>query len=135
MVIPGFGTFTFVEIKLDIGNNKHLMKLKPFFLLSDKFAQRHCLEFEKEHHNTAIQINRVNFSAVYDLSKRGYSRDIIETVLNEAFTAIDHFLRTEGQIAIPFNGLGVLRVSNVNPKPKKQAHFEFSSAMANHLPM
>jgi hypothetical protein len=56
-------------------------------------------------------------------------------VINEAFTAVDHFLRQEGIIAIPFNGLGVLRVSVVNPKPKKQANFVFSSAMANHLPL
>ena len=111
------------------------MKLKPFFLLSDKFAQKHSLEFEKEHHNTAIQVNRINYSAVYDLAKRKYSRDIIETVINEAFTAVDHFLRSEGVIAIPFNGLGVLRVGDVNPKPKKQAVFEFSSAMVNHLPL
>ena len=129
------GTFTFVEQRLDIGNHKQLLKLKPFFTLSDKFAQTHLVEFEKEYVNTAIPVTRVNFSSIYELAKRKYSRDVIEVVINEAFIAIDHFLRSEGVITVPFNGLGVLRIGIQNPKPKKQALFEFSSAMMNHLPL
>lgn len=109
--------------------------MKPFFLLSDKFAQTHLVEYEKEYVNTAIPVKRVNYSAIYDMAKRKYSRDVVEVVLSEAFIAIDHFLRSEGIITIPFNGLGVLRITIQNPKPKKQAVFEFSSAMMNHLPL
>lgn len=112
-----------------------MLKLKPFFLLSDKFAQTHLIEYEKEYVNTAIPVTRLNYSAIYEMAKRKYSRDVIEVVLNEAFIAVDHFLRAEGIITIPFNGLGVLRITIKNPKPKKQAHFEFSSGMLNHLPL
>ena len=112
-----------------------MLKLKPFFLLSDKFAQTHLVEYDKEYVNTAIPVKKINFAAIYDLTKRKYSRDVIEVVINEAFIAVDHFLRSEGIISVPFNGLGILRISIVNPKPKKQAVFEFSSAMINHLPL
>ena len=91
-------------------------------------------EMVKEH-TTLLTVTNMNFSSIYELTKRKYSRDVIEVVINEAFIAIDHFLRSEGVITVPFNGLGVLRIGIQNPKPKKQALFEFSSAMMNHLPL
>ena len=103
VVVPGFGTFTFVEHRLDIGtNNTQLVKMKPFFLLSDKFAQ--------------------------------YTRDIVEVVVNEAFTAIDHFIRSDGVVSIPFNGLGVFSVADHSPKPKKLATFKFYEDILSYLP-
>lgn len=62
-------------------------------MLSDKFAKTHLVQYEKEYVNTAIPVNLLNYSSVYELAKRKYSRDVIEVVLNEAFIAIDHFLR------------------------------------------
>lgn len=135
VVLPGFGTFTFVEKRLDIGNKKELLKLKPFFLLSDKFAQIHYLDYEKDFVNTAIPVHRINYSAISELTKRKYSRDVVESILNEAFNAIDHFIRTDKVISLPFNGLGVFNVVDVNPKPKKQAFFEFSSVMEKYMPI
>ena len=134
LVLPGFGTFTFVEQRLDIGNNKQILKLKPYFILSDKFAKYHAVEFEKDYVNLAIPVSRLNYAAISEVTRRKYSREIVELVLNEAFTAIDYFLRTEGLINIPFNGLGILRIHDVNPKPKKQTFFEFAAVMANYLP-
>ena len=134
VVLPGFGTFTYVEQRLEIGNNKQLLKLKPSFQMSDKFAKTHNVEFEKEYVNTAIPVTRINYTTIAEMSRK-YTRDIVETVLNESFTAIDHFLRSEGVIAIPFKGLGVLKINDVIPKPKKQSSFDFSAAMANYLPL
>ena len=31
IVMPGFGTFSYIETKLEIGNNKIILKVKPFF--------------------------------------------------------------------------------------------------------
>ncbi|CAF0746834.1 unnamed protein product [Brachionus calyciflorus] len=135
VLIPGFGTFTIVEQRLPIGNRKEILKLKPFFLLSDKFAQIHSLEFEKEHGNSTIPVHKINYAAISELTKRKYSRDVVENVLNEAFNALDHFVRTDSNIKIPFNGLGVFKILDVNPKPKRQVHFEFSSIMSNYLPV
>ena len=120
---------------MDIGNSKEIVKLKPFFILSDKFAKNHLLEYGKEYVNSAIPVGRINYVAIREVTRGKYSREIVELVINEAFTAIDHFIRLENSICIPFNGLGIFRIADVNPKPKKQAFFEFSSAMANHMPM
>jgi nucleoid DNA-binding protein len=135
VVLPGFGTFTYVEHRIDIGNNKELLKLKPFFLLSDRFAQLHRLDFEKDCVNTSIPVSRINYIIISEIAKRKYSRDIVEAVLSEAFTAIDHFLRNDGRINVPFNGLGSLIINDIIPKTKKQTCFQFSSAMLNRLPL
>ncbi len=62
-------------------------------MLSDKFAKTHLVEYDKEYVNTAIPVNLLNFSSVFELAQRKYPRDVIEIVINEAFIAIDHFLR------------------------------------------
>ena len=128
--VTGFGTFTYVETHLDIGNNKEIVKLRPAFILSDKFCKKHSLEYEKEYINESIPVKIINYVTIRQMAKCKYSREIIELVLNEAFTAMDHFIRMESNISIPFNGLGVFKVVNVNAKPKRIAGFEFSSAMA-----
>eukprot|EP00745_Piridium_sociabile_P009478 TRINITY_DN16656_c0_g1_i5.p3 TRINITY_DN16656_c0_g1~~TRINITY_DN16656_c0_g1_i5.p3 ORF type:complete len:155 (+),score=23.79 TRINITY_DN16656_c0_g1_i5:1090-1554(+) len=45
--IPNFGTFSFSQNKLDVGNNKYVMMQRPVFNISEKFAQTHCLQFTK----------------------------------------------------------------------------------------
>ena len=135
VVVPGFGTFTFVEHRLDIGtNNTQLVKMKPFFMLSDKFAQTHSVDFEKEHVNLAVPVSRLNYVAISELTQRKYTRDVVEIVVNEAFTAIDHFIRSDGVISIPFNGLGVFSVVDHSPKPKKLATFKFYEDILSYLP-
>lgn len=47
--IQGFGTFTFTQKKLDIGNNKFLLMQRPLFMLAEKFAQTHGLHHQKYH--------------------------------------------------------------------------------------
>jgi nucleoid DNA-binding protein len=133
--VPGFGMFTYVETHLDIGNSKEIVKLRPAFILSDKFRKKHSLEHEKEFINESIPVKMINYVTIRQMARSKYSREIIELVLNEAFTAMDHFIRMEKNISIPFNGLGLLRILDVNPKPRRVAVFEFSSAMANHMPL
>jgi nucleoid DNA-binding protein len=135
VIVPGFGTFTYVETHLDIGNNKEIVKLRPAFILSDKFSKKHSLEHEKEFINESIPVKMINYVTIRQMAKSKYSREIIELVLNEAFTAMDHFIRIDCNISIPFNGLGIFRIMDVNPKPKRVARFEFSSAMTNHMPI
>ena len=49
VTIHGFGTFTFATVKLDIGNNKYVLLQRPVFLISEKFAQTHALQYTKYH--------------------------------------------------------------------------------------
>lgn len=45
--IPNFGTFSFSQRRLDIGNNKFLQSQRPVFNISEKFAQTLGLQFNK----------------------------------------------------------------------------------------
>jgi len=135
IVMPGFGTFSYIETRLEIGNNKIILKVKPFFTLSEKFAKHHSVEYAKDNINLSIPVAKLNYATISEKTKQKYSREIVKLVLSEAFTSIDHILRKEGVITIPFKGLGVLKIRDVNPKPKRQAIFEFSADIANFLPI
>lgn len=135
IVMPGFGTFSYIETRLEIGNNKIILKVKPFFTLSEKFAKHHSVEYPKDNINLSIPVGKLNYATISEKTKQKYSREIVKLVINEAFTSIDHILRKDGVITIPFKGLGVLKIRDVNPKPKRQAIFEFSTDIANFLPV
>ncbi len=47
--IPGLGTFTFSQKKLDVGNSKFILIQRPVFMISEKFAATHGLNSNKHH--------------------------------------------------------------------------------------
>lgn len=47
VTIPGFGTFSFTQKKIDIGNNKIILVQRPVFSIAEKFAQTHGLQYTK----------------------------------------------------------------------------------------
>ena len=49
MSIQNLGTFSFAMRTVDIGNNRSIALQRPVFLLSEKFAQTHCIRYAKQH--------------------------------------------------------------------------------------
>lgn len=49
VTVLGLGTFTFSQKKIDIGSNKFIIIQRPMFSLSEKFAQIHSLQHNKQH--------------------------------------------------------------------------------------
>jgi len=49
VVIPGLGTFSISQKKLEVGNNRFILTQRPVFNISEKFAQTHALQFQKYH--------------------------------------------------------------------------------------
>lgn len=49
VTVLGLGTFTFSQKKIDIGSNKFIIIQRPMFLLSERFAQIHSLQHNKQH--------------------------------------------------------------------------------------
>lgn len=129
VVLPGFGTFTHIEYRLDCGHDRALVKMRPAFVLSDKFAQRHAVHYEKQCVKESLPGGKINYVALCERLNKCYPRDVVEIVLTEAFQALDYFLRSEGCLSVPFHQLGVLRVASSSPKTKKQASFEFTSCL------
>lgn len=141
VVVPGFGTFTYVERRLDIGNQKELVKLRPYLALSERFVQTHAIRHERASPNGAIPVSRVNYTAVSEIIRRSthdemcFSREIVERVLDEAFTAIDHFLRQDGHVRVNFHGLGCLVVDKTKSTAvKPDGCFQFTSELTDRLP-
>ena len=131
ILIPGFGTFTFVEKRLEVGNNKQILTLKPFFMMSEKFSKNHAVKYDIEPINHAIPTHRINYAAIAAISQN-YTRIIVERVLKEAFVAMQHFLRQDGHIRVNFNGLGKFQV-HLN-ELNRSSHFEFFPVFEKYLP-
>lgn len=49
VTVLGLGTFTFSQKKIDIGSNKFIIIQRPMFVLSERFAQIHSLQHNKQH--------------------------------------------------------------------------------------
>ena len=45
--IPKFGTFSFSQRRLDVGNNRSITMQRPVFNISEKFANAYGLQFTK----------------------------------------------------------------------------------------
>ena len=59
--IPGFGTFSFVQKKIDIGNSKIVLIQRPVFAISEKFAQTHSLQYTKYPVAGNIPVHPLNY--------------------------------------------------------------------------
>ena len=78
--IPGLGTFTFSQKKLDVGNNKYILIQRPVFLLSEKFAQTHQVNYTK-HHVTGKYIRLLFGFSINDvLYVENYKKKMIKIV-------------------------------------------------------
>ncbi len=76
VTIPGFGTFSFIQKKIDIGNNKHILVQRPVFSIAEKFAQTHGLHYTKYPVAGNIPVHPLNYSAI--ANETAFSRDDVE---------------------------------------------------------
>ncbi|XP_002732454.1 coiled-coil domain-containing protein 81-like [Saccoglossus kowalevskii] len=114
--IPGLGTFTFTQKKLDIGNNKFILIQRPVFILSEKFAMTHGLNYTKHHTTGQIPIMQLNFSA---LSTEGpFDRDTVEGCVKEVLQALSRAVGARRNVEFTFCGIGRLSVRDGKVKMK-----------------
>ena len=78
VTIPNFGTFSFVQKKTDIGNNKYVLIQRPVFTIAEKFAQTHALTFTKHPVNGIIPVHPLNYAAI--ANETAFIRDDIESL-------------------------------------------------------
>ena len=71
--IPGLGTFTFSQKKLDVGNNKYILIQRPIFLLSEKFAQTHQVHYTKYHVSGIYFLTTLAFISVVVMCMQSYA--------------------------------------------------------------
>jgi hypothetical protein len=75
--LPGFGTFSFVQKKIDIGNSKLILVQRPVFSIAEKFAQTHGLHCTKYPVAGNIPVHPLNYASI--ANETAFTRDDVET--------------------------------------------------------
>ncbi|XP_013385182.1 coiled-coil domain-containing protein 81 [Lingula anatina] len=123
--LPGLGTFTFTQKKLDIGNNKFILIQRPVFVLSEKFAQTHGLQYTKHHVSGQIPVVQLNFSAISFESP--FDRDAVEICVQEVLGALARSVANKRNVEFTFAGIGRLQIRE--SKVKMKFYKEFLNSM------
>lgn len=116
VTVNGLGTFTFVQKKLDVGNNKYILIRRPVFQIQEKFAQTHGLQSNKYHLTGSVTCSSLNFSALSMESP--FKRDVIESCVREVLLAMQRSLASGKNIEFLFSTLGRLQIRDGRVKMK-----------------
>ncbi|CAF0963041.1 unnamed protein product [Adineta ricciae] len=108
VTIPGFGTFTFVHKRIDVGNNKYLLIQRPIFAFSEKFAQTHALKFTHYPVNGSIPIHPLNYFSIQLQSN--YSRDQIEQCVKHVLQVFNRSVAAQRNVEFTFSRIGKLQI-------------------------
>lgn len=114
--IPGLGTFSFVQKKLDIGNNKFILIQRPVFILAEKFAQTHGLQYTKHHTSGQLPIVQLNFAALAYESP--FDRGMVESCVKECLGALSRSVSSKRNVEFAFAGIGRLQIRENKVKMK-----------------
>jgi nucleoid DNA-binding protein len=131
VTIPGFGTFTFVEQRMDIAQRTQLVRCKPFLVLSEKMIQTHSIKQNIELIKQSVPMNKINYTQICLKTNNKYARDVVETVLREAFTSIQYFLRKDGHVRIDFPHIGTFKLDTSTTRA--QDVFDFLPSFTANL--
>lgn len=123
--VPGLGTFTYSQKKLDVGNNKYIQIQRPVFVLSEKFAMTHGLNYTKHHTTGQIPIVQLNFAALSN--ETPFNRDTVESCVKEVLQALSRSVQAKRNVEFHFAGIG--RLSVRESKVKMKFYKEFLRSM------
>ncbi|XP_044521956.1 coiled-coil domain-containing protein 81 [Gracilinanus agilis] len=123
--IPGFGTFTFIRQRLDVGNNKFILLQRPVFVMAEKFAQMHGLRQNKVFTPGDIPVVQLNFVMI---SLEGpFNRDVVEGCVKETLLFLSRSISIKQNVEFTFKGIGVLMIRD--SKVKMRFYKDFLCAM------
>lgn len=123
--VPGLGTFTYSQKKLDVGNNKFIQIQRPVFILSEKFAMTHALNYTKHHTTGQIPVVQLNFAALSN--ETPFNRDTVESCVKEVLQALSRSVQAKRNVEFHFAGIG--RLSIRESKVKMKFYKEFLRSM------
>lgn len=114
--VPGLGTFTYSQKKLDVGNNKYIQIQRPVFILSEKFAMTHQLDYTKHHTTGQIPVVQLNFAALSN--ETPFNRDTVESCVKEVLQALSRSVHAKRNVEFHFAGIGRLSIRESKVKMK-----------------
>ena len=110
MIIPGFGTFSFIHKRIDVGNNKYLLLQRPVFVLSEKVAQNHGLKFTHYPVNGSIPVHPLNY--FYIQTQSIYTRDQIDQCVKHVLQIFNRSIAAQRNVEFTFSHIGKLQIRN-----------------------
>ncbi|CAF3701907.1 unnamed protein product [Rotaria sordida] len=116
IIIPGFGTFSFIHKRIDVGNNKFLLIQRPAFVLSEKVAQTHSLKYTHYPINGSIPIHPLNY--FYIQTQTIYTRDQIERCVKHVLQVFNRSIVAQRNVEFTFSHIGKLHIRNGKVKMK-----------------
>lgn len=119
--VPGLGTFTYSQKKLDVGNNKYIQIQRPVFILSEKFAMTHALNYTKHHTTGQIPVVQLNFAALSN--ETPFNRDTVESCVKEVLQALSRSVQAKRNVEFHFAGIGRLSIRETKVKMKFYKEF------------
>ncbi|XP_008018628.2 coiled-coil domain-containing protein 81 isoform X2 [Chlorocebus sabaeus] len=133
--IPGFGTFTFMRQKLEVGNNKFILIQRPVFIMAEKLVQIHGLKQNKVYTPGDIPIVPLNFVMI---SLEGpFNRDVVEGCVKETLLFLSRSISMKQNVEFTFKGIGVLMIRDNKVKMRFYKDFlctmDESGALAKAL--
>lgn len=123
--LPGFGTFAFVQKKLDVGGNKFVLLQRPVFTLAEKICQLHGVRQTKNPVTGSVPVVQLNYAFLS--TETPFERDQVETCVREMFGAMNRSLAQQRTVELVFPGLGRLQVR------ENAVKFKFYKEFVNSL--
>ncbi|XP_014669730.1 PREDICTED: coiled-coil domain-containing protein 81-like isoform X2 [Priapulus caudatus] len=129
--VPGLGTFSFTQKRLDVGHNKHILLQRPVFVLAERLTLNHGLHCVKQHVSGRVPVVKLNFATIS--SSLDFNRDIIEQCVREIFSALSRCIAAAQSIEFTFTGIGKLYIFDLKVKMKFFKDFIMSIDVVNHV--
>jgi nucleoid DNA-binding protein len=114
VAIPGFGTFSFIQKKIDVGNNKYILTKRPVFAISEKFAQTHGLKYAKYPVNGSIPVHPLNYTAI--ANETAFKRDDIDLCVKHVLQIFNRSVSSRKNVEFTFTGIGKLQIKDYKVK-------------------
>lgn len=116
VTIPNFGTFTFTQKKIDIGNNKIILVQRPVFNIAERFAQTHGLNYTKHPVAGNIPVHPLNYCAI--ANETAFSRDDVELCIKHILQVMNRSIQSRKNVEFTFNSIGKLQIRDSKVKMK-----------------
>ncbi|KAG9262347.1 coiled-coil domain-containing protein 81 isoform X1 [Astyanax mexicanus] len=113
--ISGLGTFTFSQLKLDVGS-KYVLIQRPIFQLSERLCQTHGLKHTKALAAGDIPVVPLNFTALSVESP--FDRDVVEGCIHDTLLLLYRSISPHRSCFFTFRGIGILFFHHGNVKMK-----------------
>jgi hypothetical protein len=110
--IPGLGTFTFVQKKLDVSQCKYILIKRPVLAIAEKFAKNHDLAHTKYPVSGSIPVHPINYTAI--ANELPFSRDDIEASVRYLMQMFNRNIQWKKNVELTFDGVGKLLIRNGN---------------------